>query len=382
MDYGLTPAQEAFGRAFEDFCQKKIAPRAADVDRAGELSRENWKDLVEMGFFKLYHPAQYGGVSEETDFVMRAMAEESLAKACAATFLSAGASIGLCGGPILHHGSERLKAKWLPGLVSGETVGCFGLTEPDVGTDAANIRCRAEKVPGGWKLYGEKALITNAPIADIAVVMAVSDAEAKHFGVTAFVVDLRGPGVERSAPYRKLGLRGSPTGGLVFDGAFVPDEDVVGEPGAGFIQAMQTLEFGRISMSHFGIGIAEAAFEAGCKYATERRAFGKPLATKQAIQFKLVDCKVEIDTARLMARKVAWMKDEGMACADMASISKTFATEMAVRCADRVVQIFGGWGYTEDFPAERYLRDARLGPIGEGTSEIQRELIARALLGD
>jgi alkylation response protein AidB-like acyl-CoA dehydrogenase len=380
MDLSLTSAQREFGEAFERFCQERIAPRAHAVDAAGELSRENWADLAEMGFFRLYHDTSHGGLGAEADWLMRAMAEESLSKACAATFLSAGASIGLCGAPIAHHGSEALKARWLPGLVSGELVGCFGLTEPGAGTDAAAIRTRARPVAGGYLLSGEKALITNAPIADVAVVMAVTDPEAGYGGVTAFAIDLNKPGITRSAPYKKMGLRGSPTGSLMFDDVQLTPDEVIGHPGAGFIQAMQTLEFGRISMSHFGIGIAEAAYEAACRYALERKAFGRPIAQKQAVHFMIADMKIEIDTARLMARKVAWMKDQGMPCQDMASISKTFATEMAVRVTDRAVQVFGGWGYTDDFPVERLYRDARLGPIGEGTSEIQRELIARSML--
>lgn len=378
MDFSISDTQQQLGQAFEAFCQSRIAPRAAATDKAGDLNRDNWRDLVDVGFFKLYHDEEYGGA--RADWLVRAMAEEALAKACASTFLSAGASIGLCGAPIRYHGSEALKQRWLPGLVAGELIGCFGLTEPDCGSDAAAIRTRARRVDGGWRLTGEKALITNAPLADVAVVMAVTDPDAGHHGVTAFVVDLHKAGVSRTAPYQKLGLRGSPTGGLVFEDVELDDGDVLGTPGAGFIQAMQTLEFGRISMAHFGIGIAEAAFEAACRYAEERRAFGKPISTRQAVHFKIADMKIHIDAARLMARKVAWMKDQGIACADLASVAKCFATEMAVKVADDAVQIFGGWGYTDDFPAERLLRDARLGPIGEGTSEIQRDLIARFML--
>lgn len=380
MDYSISDAHKQFGQTFEDFCQRTLAARAADVDRAGVLSRDNWADLVEMGYFQLYHDTAYGGLGDDADWLMRALAEESLSKACASTFLSAGASIGLCGGPIGHHGSDALKERWLPGLVSGELIGCFGLTEPDAGTDAASIRTRARKVGDTFVLNGEKALITNAPDAHVGVIMAVTDPEAGHTGVTAFAVDLSKPGITRSEPYRKMGLRGSPTGSLMFEDVELSADDIVGIEGAGFFQAMQTLEFGRISMSHFGIGIAEAAFEAACRYSLERKAFGRPIARKQAVHFKIADMKVQIDAARLMARKVAWMKDEGMPCADMASISKCYATEMAVRVTDLAVQIFGGWGYTDDFPVERLYRDARLGPIGEGTSEIQRELIARSML--
>jgi alkylation response protein AidB-like acyl-CoA dehydrogenase len=378
MDFSIPEPHRQFAATFERFCQERIAPRAASVDKAGHLPPETWADLAEIGFFGLYHEPEWGGAPG--DWLMRALAEEALAKACASTFLSAGASVGLCGGPIARFGSRAQKARWLPGLVRGELVGCFGLTEPDAGTDAAAIRCRARKVDGGWSLTGEKALITNAPNAHVGVILAVTDPDAGYAGVTAFVVDLAGQGVTRSAPYNKLGLRGSPTGGLTFTDVALTDDDVLGAVGGGFLQAMQTLEQGRISMAHFGIGIADAALEASLRYAVERKAFGKPIATKQAIHFPLADMRVEIDAARLMARKVAWMKDAGRDCQELASVAKVYATEMAVRVCDHAVQIFGGWGYTDEFPVERLLRDARLGPIGEGTSEIQRELIARHML--
>lgn len=378
MDFSITDEQTQLSGAFDTFCRERIAPRAAAVDRAGELSRANWADLVEIGFFRMYHQADVGGI--DADWVVRAMAEESLSRACAATFLSAGASIGLAGAPIGHFGTEALKRRWLPGLVSGELIGCFALTEPGAGTDAAAIRTRARRDGSGWKLTGEKALITNASVADLAVVMAVTDPEAGHSGVTAFAVDLSRAGVTRTPDYQKLGLRGSPTGGLIFDDVALSDDDIIGAEGAGFFQAMQILEYGRISMSHFGIGIAEAAYEAAITYATERKAFGRPIARKQAVHFKIADMKVMIDGARLMARRVAWMKSTGRPCALQASVSKTYATEMAVKVTDLAVQIHGGWGYTDEFPVERLYRDARLGPIGEGTSEIQRELIARMIL--
>jgi butyryl-CoA dehydrogenase len=380
MDLSISQEQKEFADQFEKFCQERIAPRSTAVDQAGVLSKENWDDLLQMGFFKLYYPEDKGGIG--ADFVMKAMAEESLSKACASTFLSAGASIGLAGGPVFHFGTKAQHDRWLTPLISGEMIGCFALTEPGAGTDAASIRCRAEKTDKGFILNGEKALITNAPIAHMAIVMAVTDPEAGVSGVTAFAVDLSKDGITRTKPYKKMGLRGSPTGGLVFEDVQLTAEDVIGHEGAGFMQAMQILEHGRISMSHFGIGISEAALEAAMAYATERKAFGKPISRMQAVHFKIADIKIELDAARLMARRVAWMSSKGMPCGELASISKLYATEMAVRSTDRAVQIHGGWGYTDDFIVERLYRDARLGPIGEGTSEIQRELIARSILGE
>lgn len=378
MDFSITPEQEAAAKAFDAFCQERIAPRAKAADEAGELPRENLEDLAAMGFFGLPFPEAVGGAG--ADFVVRAMAEESLAKACASTFLSAGASAGLFGLPLFLFGSDVQKERWLGPLIRGEVVGCFGLTEPSAGSDVARIRTKAQRNGSDFVLSGEKALITNAPIADVALVMAVTDPDAGHGGVTSFVVDLEKDGVNRSAPYKKMGLRASPTGGVVFDEVRLSESDVLGEVGQGFLQAMQTLEWGRLGMAHFGIGVAEAALEASMKYAAAREAFGKAIARHQAVHFKIADMKIELDAARLMARQVAWLKDKGEACPELASVAKLYATEMAVRVTDWAVQVHGGWGYTDDFVVERLYRDARLGPIGEGTSEIQRELIARSLL--
>ena len=378
MDFSTDPGDVAAATAFDRFCQQKIAPRAKAVDEGMSIPKENWADLHEMGFFKMHYPEEVGGV--EVSWEVRAMAQESLAKACAATFLSTGASVGLFGAPIFVYGSKAQQERWLTPLLNNEIIGCFGLTEPDAGTDVQAIRTTAKKTDKGWVLNGEKALITNAPCADVAIVMAYTDKSAGVGGVTMFVVDLKSPGVSRSKPYKKMGLRGSETGGLVFQDVELGDDAVVGELGQGFIQAMQTLELGRIGMCHFGIGIAEAAYDAARKYATERKAFGKPIARLQAVHFKIADMKIEIDGARLMARQCAWRKSKGEHLGALASVAKIYATEMAVRVTDAAVQVHGGWGYTDDTIVERLYRDARLGPIGEGTSEIQRELIARELL--
>jgi alkylation response protein AidB-like acyl-CoA dehydrogenase len=382
MDLDITDDERTQADAFERFCQNKIAPRAQQADEEQKLPRENLGDLKEMGFFDLFYPAPHGTYDAPggSTWITRAMAEESLAKACASTFLSAGATIGLCGAPIFHFGTAEQKERWLDPLIRLEKMGCFGLTEPGAGTDAASIKTRARRDGSKWLLSGEKALITNAPHADVGVIMAVTDPAAGVGGVTMFGVDLHKSGVTKSAPYKKLGLRASATGGIVFDDVELKDDDVIGEVGQGFIQAMQTLELGRVGMCHFGIGIAEAAYDAARKYAQERTAFGRPIARLQAVHFKIADMKIEIDAARLMARQCAWRKSLGEYLGARASIAKTYACEMAVRVCDDAVQIHGGWGYTCDFPVERYLRDARLGPLGEGTSEIQRELIARELL--
>ncbi len=380
MDLSINDEDRQFAEAFDKFCRDRIGARAKKADQEGALPKENLGDLKEIGFFQLFYPAPFGIHDGETAWLRRAMAEESLAKHCAATFLSAGASIGLCGAPIFHFGTDAQKERWLKPIIALDKIGCFALTEPGAGTDAAAIKTRAVQNGDAWVLNGEKALITNAPVADVAVVMAVTDPDAGYGGVTMFGVDLDRAGVQKTAPYKKMGLRGSPTGGLVFEDVALTKDDVIGEVGQGFIQAMQTLELGRIGMCHFGIGIAEAAYDAARKYAQERTAFGKPIARLQAVHFKIADMKIELDAARLMARQCAWRKSKGEHLGARASVAKTYACEMAVRLTDAAVQIHGGWGYTDDYAVERLYRDARLGPIGEGTSEIQRELIARELL--
>ncbi|MBI5495762.1 MAG: acyl-CoA dehydrogenase family protein [Deltaproteobacteria bacterium] len=380
MDFGLSAEQQAFRDAFEKFCQDKIAPRAAAVDRAGEFPRENYRALAEHGFLGLGYPEDVGGTP--VDPLCNCFAAESLAAACASTFLAAGASRDLFGTPLVRFGTEEQKKRYLPGIAAGDKVGCMALTEPGAGSDVARIRTRARKHGSGWQLSGEKALITNAPVADWALVFAVTDPGAGYGGVSTFVVDLAARGVKRSAPYRKTGLRGSPTGGLTFDDVELPADALVGAEGAGFLQAMQTLDKGRVGMACFGIGLARAAMAAAIKYASERETFGKKLQQHQAIHFKIADMQVQIEGARWMTWRVALDGGEGdTGLREMASVAKLFATEMAVRVTDQALQIHGGWGYTEDFPVERYWRDARLGPIGEGASEIQREIIARALLG-
>ncbi|MFZ9888213.1 MAG: acyl-CoA dehydrogenase family protein, partial [Myxococcota bacterium] len=245
MDFSITKDEESLAKAFDTFCQERIAPRAAQADREGVLDAATWRELAEVGFLGLGIPEEWGG--HEAPWVVRCMAQESLAKACASTFLSAGASVGLCGLPLLTFGSDEQRSRWLPRLVRGEAIGCFALTEPGAGTDAASITTRATRVPGGgYLLQGEKALITNAPIADVAVVLAVTDPAAGVGGVSAFVVDLAQKGVTRTKAYQKMGLRASATGGLVFDEVHLDEGDLLGTEGGGFAQAMMILEHGRL----------------------------------------------------------------------------------------------------------------------------------------
>jgi butyryl-CoA dehydrogenase len=380
MDFSIDPDTQALTDAFANHCRRHIAPHAAEVDRTGVIPRSHWEGLRDLGFLSQLYATDLTAPSSQ--WLARGIMEEELAKACAATFLSVGAHAGLCGAPLSLFGTPAQRDQWLRPLLNLDLIGCFALTEPAAGTDAARIQLRAERTPTGWLLRGEKALITNAPIADIAIVMARTDHSVGHgwHGVSMFVVDLRGPGIERSAPYRKQGVRGSLTGGLRFDDAAIPANALIGEEGMGFVQAMKTLSLGRLAMCSYGIGIAEAAYDAARAYATDRKAFGRPIARLQAVHFKIADMKVDIDGARLLSRRAAWLHATGNDDAAITSAAKLYATEMAERVTREALQIHGGWGYTDDYAVDRLSRDARLGTLGEGTSEIQRELIARSLL--
>ena len=379
MDFSLSEEQELYQQEFDKFCQKKIAPNARAIAENPKVFKENYKALAEIGYLSAHIPESLGG--EDLELPTIGFAHELLAKYCASSFLSAGASIGLFGNPIASFGSKEQKDKIIPALMNADLIGCLAITEPGIGSDVASTKTTAKKVGDKYILNGEKAMITNAPIADYAVVVAKTDPDASYAGFTQFLVDLNQAGIERSKPYNKLGLRGSPTGGFVLKDVELSEADIVGSIGGGFLQTMQVLEFGRIGMTFFSIGIAQAAMEAAIKYSSEREAFGRPIQKFQAIHFKIADMQIEIQAARAMALRVASMKQSGEALGDLASIAKLYSSEVAVRAADNSLQIHGGWGYTDDYDIERYYRDARLGPIGEGSSEIQRELISRMMIG-
>ncbi len=378
MDFRLTDDDKAFLSTFTKFVDSTIAPRAADVDKAAEFPWDNYRALAEVGYQGLGHPEEHGGIDPGP--IASALAQAELARGCAATFLSAGASAGLFGTPLRMFGSEELKSEILPGLIRGELVGAWGLTEAHCGSDAAAMKTTARKTDGGWVLNGSKMFITNGPVADWTMVLARTDPDAGHGGISAFVVEKGTPGFTAGQPLDKLGVRGSPTSALFFDDCAIPAEWLVGGEGTGFVQAMKALEHGRVGMAAFGVGIAQAALDAASKYAIERKAFGRRISKFQPVHFKLADMKIEVDGARLLMLKAAWALDRGEASQSLLSAAKLYATEAAVRCTDRALQIHGGYGYMAEYPVERLYRDARLGPIGEGTSEIQRRLIARETL--
>lgn len=385
MNYDFTEDQRLIKDNFSRFCRKEIEPKAASLDRVPDkesekLLRENIKKLASLGYLGMAHEEKYGGSGLDT--LTQSIAGEEVARACASTYLSAGASCGLFGLPLRHFGSDEQKRKYLPGIISGEKIGCFGLTEPGAGSDAAGINTRAEKKGGKWIINGTKTFITNAPVADAALIFAYTDRNAgPGSGITSFIVESGTPGFVTGKPFDKMGFRGSPTSEIFLDNCAVDEDAVLGQPGRGFAQAMKTLEYGRIGMATVCLGIAVASMEAAECYSRERQQFGKPINRFQEVGFKLADMMIYTDLSRLLIYRAAWAKDTGdPESAVLASCAKLFASEAAARCADMAVQIHGGYGYMKGCVVERLFRDARLCEIGEGTSEIQRGIIAGDLI--
>jgi butyryl-CoA dehydrogenase len=385
MNYSLNDVQNSIKNNFTTFCNKELAPRAALLDAASHdevqvLIKENIKKLASIGYLGMVHEEKYGGTN--LDLLSQAIAGEEVARACASTFLSAGASNGLFGIPLKMFGTDEQKSKYLPGIIKGEIIGSFGLTEPEAGTDAAAIKTTAVKKGNEWIINGSKTFITNAPIADVCLIMAYNDKDAgPGSGVTAFLVDKGTPGYVVGKPFDKLGFRGSPTAEIFLEDCKVPESAVLGQVGAGFIQAMQTLEYGRIGMATVSLGIAVACMDAANTYSKERKAFGKPINRYQEVSFKVAEMMIMTDVSRLLIYKAALAKEmKDPESAVFASCAKLFASESATKIASMALQVHGGYGYIKEFPVERLYRDAKLGEIGEGTSEIQRVLIAKSIL--
>jgi len=385
MNYDLTPEQLSIKDNFTKFCTKEIEPRAAMLDEASheevaKMMRENIKMMAGIGYLGIGHEEAYGGMN--LDLISQAIAGEAVAGACASTYLSCGASSGLFGMPLRLFGNEAQKKKYLPGIIKGEIIGCFGLTEPEAGSDAASIKTTAVKQGDKWILNGTKTFITNATIADAALIFAYNDkAKGPGAGVTCFLVDRGTRGFSAGKPFDKMGFRGSPTAELILVDCEVPQSAVLGTVGNGFIQAMMTLEYGRIGMATVCLGIAAKCLELANKYSKERKVFGKPINRFQDIAFKLADMLIMSDTARLLIYQAAWAKETNQPeSAVLASVAKVWASETASQIAHLAVQVHGGYGYMKEYPVERLFRDARLGEIGEGTSEIQRILIAKDLI--
>ncbi|MBL0186063.1 MAG: acyl-CoA dehydrogenase [Candidatus Obscuribacter sp.] len=373
----FTEEHHAIREAIRDFATREIAPKAHAVDQEARFPIETFKELGKLGYLGLPIGSEYGGAG--ADYRSYVIAVEEIGRACGSTGLSYAAHVSLGTNPIYKFGTEEQKKKFVPKLCSGEYIGCWALTEPGTGSDASAQKTTAKRVGDHYILNGTKQFITNATDADVAVIMAMTDMSLGRKGISCFIVEKDTPGYSVSKVEKKLGMRGSPTASLTFEDCKIPVENMIGAEGEGYKQALMTLEGGRLSIGALALGIAQSAFDAALTYAKQREAFGQPIGKFQMIQAYLADMSTYISAARLMLYHAAWMKDHGKRVTLEGSQAKLYASEIASKVCNLCVQIHGGYGYIVDFPAERFLRDAKLCEIGEGTSEIQRLLIARQL---
>lgn len=377
MDFSLPDDLLMMQRAVREFAQGEIAPIAAELDRKPSFPWATLKKMGEMGLLGIMTPEEYGGAGLDTLSYAVLLEEISAADAAHGTIMSV--TNGLPQSMILHHGTEEQKQTYLPKLASGEWIGSFCLSEPHCGSDAVAMKASAKKVDGGWILSGTKAWITSGGEAQVYLVMLKTDPKAGARGVSCFIVERGTEGMIFGKPEEKMGQHAATTTTVTFDECFVPDHALVGKEGQGFIIAMSSLDGGRIGIAAQSVGIARAAFDVACAYADERVAFGKPIREFQGISFKLADMITQLEAARLMTLRAAWLKDHGFRVTQEASMAKLFASEAAVMITHAAVQVLGGYGYSKDYPVERYYRDARVTEIYEGTSEIQRVVISRQI---
>jgi len=378
VDFDLTPEQQQIRGVAREFARAELGDKIAPFDERHEFPHEIVTKLGPLGFLGALVGEEFGGAG--LDYVSYALIVEELCRGDASIGITMWAHNSLCTNHIATFGSSEQKRKYLPPLASGQVLGAWGLTEPGAGSDAAALATRAELTDGEWVLNGSKAFITNASVAATAVVMARTGPERKSKGISTFILEKGMPGFSSGKPYRKLGLHASNTAELIFEGARVPEANLLGERGTGFEQAMQVLEGGRIAMAAMGVGIAQAAVDQAVKYMKQRAAFGKTLAEFNGLQGMIADLATEVEVARLLTLRAAYLKDTGRPAMHAAAMAKLFASEAAMKAATKAVQIHGGAGYITEFPVERIFRDAKLTEIGEGTSEIQRMVIAREIL--
>lgn len=364
--------------ALRAFCDGEIAPRAEWRDHNGRFEDGLRDKLGEMGLFGMYVPAEYGGSG--LDVLSYLMAVEEVSRACGATGILISAHHSLCVDPILTFGKEPQKKKYLPRLATGEWVGCFSLTEPGSGSDAGAARCSAVEKPDGWHVTGTKCFVTNGVESHVCILFAVTESgDAKH-RLSAFIIDRDMPGWRVGKVEKKMGIKASSTAELVFEDCIVPTENLLGQRGRGLRVALSTLDGGRLGVAAQAIGISQAALDAALGYSKTRQQFGRPIADFQAIQWKLADMQTSIMAARLLSRRGGWLKQNKRPFETEAAMAKLFASEMSSRVTNMALQCYGGYGYCQDYPAERYLRDAKITELYEGTSEIQRLVIARRLI--
>lgn len=377
MDFRLTDDQDLLRRSVREFAETEIRPHVREWDASQHFPSEIIPALADLGLMGIQFPEQYGGSGMSA--IDYCICIEELARVDPSLSLTVAAHNGLCSAHLFMFGSEAQKQQWLVPLAKGEKIGAWGLTESTSGSDAAGMRTTATRTARGWTLNGAKTFITHGRVGQVMVVMAVTDKAAGPKGITAFVVEHGTPGMRAGRKEDKLGMRASDTTEVIFENCEIPEDRVVGEVGRGFIDTMQVLDAGRIGIAALSVGLAQGAYEAALHYARERKAFGKTISAFQAIQWKLADNATRIEAARLMTYRAAYLKDRGARTTLESSMAKLYASEIAVKAADDCVQIHGGYGFVKDYPAEKFFRDVKLTTIGEGTSEIQRLVIARQL---
>ena len=378
MNFDQNENQLMISQMIRDFAEKEVKPFINEWDAKEHFPIDTMKKLGELGLLGIFIPEEYGGSG--FSYYEYATALMELGKVCGGLGLSVAAHNSLCTGHIYYHGSEEQKRKYLPKLASGEWIGAWGLTEANTGSDAMRMKTTAVKDGDHWVLNGTKNWITHGLSGDVAVVLIRTGELLDSNGITAFIIEKGTPGFSAVKIKDKLGVRASETAELIFDNVRIPNENVIGEVGNGFKQAMQVLDGGRISIASLSCGVARGAFEASVKYAKEREQFGQPIANFQAISFKLADMATEIDAAELLTMQAAYRKNNKLPVTKEGAYAKYYASEVSVRCGNEAVQIMGGYGYTKEYPAEKFLRDSKLMTIGEGTSEIQKLVISREIL--
>ena len=378
MNFEQNENQGMIAQMVRDFAEKEIKPNMKSWDDHEIFPIETMKKIGKLGLLGIFVPEEYGGSG--FGYAEYATALMELGKVCGGIGLSVAAHNSLCTGHIFYHGNEEQKRKYLPKLASGEWIGAWGLTEANTGSDAMRMKTTAVKDGDHWVLNGTKNWITHGLSGDVAVVLIRTGDLLDSNGITAFIIEKGTPGFSAVKIKEKLGVRASETAELIFDNVRIPDSNVIGDVGAGFKQAMQILDGGRVSIASLSCGVAKGAYEASLKYAMEREQFGKPIAHFQAIAFKLADMATEIEAAELLTFQAAYLKDNKKPVTKAGAYAKYYASEVSVRCGNEAVQVMGGYGYTKEYPAEKFLRDAKLMTIGEGTSEIQKIVISREIL--
>jgi alkylation response protein AidB-like acyl-CoA dehydrogenase len=378
MNFEQSETQKLIRQAAKDFAEKHIRPYVMEWDEDQYFPRSLFRLMGEQGFMGILVPEEYGG-SGLGYFEYSAVVDE-IAQVCGSIGLSTAAHNSLCTGHISYFGNDHQKSKYLPKLSTGEYLGAWGLTEPNTGSDAMRMKTTAKKVDGGWVINGTKNWITHGLSGDIAVVLARTGELLDSRGISAFIVEKETPGFKGGKKENKLGMRASETAEMIFEDCFVPDDALLGQEGQGFIQAMKILDGGRISIAALSLGIAKGAYFASVKYSQEREQFGKPISSFQAISFKLADMATQIEASQLLIDQSCYLKNEGLPMTKESAMAKYYASEVSVQVSTEAIQIFGGYGYTKDFPVEKYYRDSKLCTIGEGTSEIQKLVISRQIL--